>query len=78
DEGKVKGFILHHQATKIGYISLPIFYTDWDNTTNNVNGCANDVAREIIQLKKENIDGLILDLRYNGGGSLKEAVELSG
>ena len=43
-----------------------------------VNGCANDVAKEIISLKKENIGGLILDLRYNGGGSMQEAVALAG
>ncbi len=76
DEDKVKGFILKGGAT-IGYISLPAFYTDWEDNKG-INGCANDVAREIIKLKKENMEGLILDLRYNGGGSIQEAVELSG
>lgn len=76
DEDKVKGFILKGART-IGYISLPAFYSDWEDSKG-VNGCANDVAREIIKLKKENMDGLILDLRYNGGGSMEEAVELSG
>jgi len=76
DEDKVKGFILKGAKT-IGYISLPAFYEDWEDNKG-LNGCANDVAREIIQLKKENIGGLILDLRYNGGGSVQEAVELAG
>lgn len=61
---------------KIGYISLPDFYMDWTDTTNL--GCANDVAKALIKLKQENISGLILDLRENGGGSLKEAIDLVG
>lgn len=76
DDSKVRSFILKGAKT-IGYISLPAFYTDW-NENNDAKGCANDVAKEIIKLKKENIDGLIIDLRYNGGGSVQEAVELSG
>ena len=61
---------------KIGYISLPDFYTTWEDE--NGSGCANDMAKEIIKLKKENIEGLILDLRYNGGGSLAEALQMAG
>src|SRR5258708_816779 len=76
DEDKVKGFVLKGART-IGYISLPAFYTDWEDNRG-INGCANDVAREIIKMKKENMEGLVLDLRYNGGGSIEEAVELSG
>ncbi|MBS1597906.1 MAG: hypothetical protein JST75_06755 [Bacteroidetes bacterium] len=76
DENRVKSFILKGAHT-FGFISLPDFYSDWENSEG-VNGCANDVAKEIIKLKKENIDGLILDLRYNGGGSMVEAVELAG
>ncbi|WP_207511344.1 carboxy terminal-processing peptidase [Longitalea luteola] len=76
EEEKVKSFMLQGDR-KIGFISLPAFYSDWEGTLG-INGCANDVAREIIKLKKENIEGLIIDLRYNGGGSLQEAIELSG
>ncbi len=76
DDSKVRSFVLKGAST-IGYISLPAFYTDWDENRD-AKGCANDVAKEIIKLKKENIQGLILDLRYNGGGSVGEAVELSG
>lgn len=61
---------------KIGYISLPDFYTSWTDTSDL--GCANDVAKSILKLKKADIEGLILDLRYNGGGSLREAVNLVG
>ena len=78
DENRVKSFLLKTTTYTIGYLSLPAFYTDWNGDGNNVKGCANDVAREILRLKKEGIKGLILDLRYNGGGSMQEAVELSG
>lgn len=77
DENKVKSFLLKGSKT-IGFISLPAFYQDWENDNTGVNGCANDVAKEILKLKRENIQGLILDLRYNGGGSIQEAVEMAG
>lgn len=76
DENKVKSFLLKGNKT-IGYISLPAFYEDWENEKG-INGCANDVAKEIIKLKKENIDGLMLDVRFNSGGSMQEAIELAG
>lgn len=61
---------------KIGYISLPDFYTNWTNAGDN--GCANDVAKSLLNLQKEHVEGFVLDLRDNGGGSLKEAVDLVG
>lgn len=75
EENVVKSFILN-SPTKIGYISLPGFYEEWENTESL--GCANDVAREIIKMKNEGIKGLILDLRFNGGGSLREGMNLAG
>ncbi len=75
EENIVKGFVLSGEK-KIGYILLPGFYTDWDSEGGS--GCANDVAKEIVKLKKENIDGLILDVRHNGGGSLGEALDMLG
>lgn len=75
EEDIVKGFLLAGEK-KVGYISLPDFYTQWEDEEGS--GCANDVAKEIIKMKKENLDGLILDLRYNGGGSLYEALQLCG
>lgn len=77
DENKVRSFLLKGAKT-MGYISLPAFYTDWLEMGGEETGCANDVAKEIVKLKKENIDGLVLDVRYNGGGSMKEAIDLSG
>lgn len=77
DDSKVKSFVLKGSNT-VGYIYLPAFYEDWDSNNDGLNGCANDVGREILKLKKENINGLILDLRYNGGGSTEEATELAG
>lgn len=77
EDDKVKSFILKGEKS-IGYISLPAFYEDWEEKGNGAKGCANDVAKEILKLKKENIQGLIIDVRYNGGGSLQEAVDLAG
>lgn len=71
-----RGYIMEKDSLKLGYISLPSFYTDFESDA--MLGCANDVAKEIILLKKEGIKGLVLDLRFNGGGSIKEAVELCG
>jgi carboxyl-terminal processing protease len=71
----INSFILSGEK-KIGYIYLPAFYADWDDP--GVPACANDVAIEIIKLKKENVEGIILDLRNNSGGSLLEAMLLAG
>lgn len=75
EENIVRSFILEGKK-KVGYISLPTFYTQFEDE--NALGCANDVAKEIVKMKREKIDGLILDLRFNGGGAMKEAVELAG
>jgi len=78
DESIVKSFELGDSA-KVGYIKLPGFYSDPEDTLGlSTNGCANDVAKEIVKMKRDNIKGLIIDLRYNGGGSAWEAVQLSG
>jgi carboxyl-terminal processing protease len=61
---------------KIGYIKLPRFYADFENT--NGSSCAKDIATEIEKLKKDNVKGIILDLRNNGGGSLRDVVTMSG
>ncbi len=76
DNELVKNVLLG-QKEKIGYIQLPDFYMDMTGS-NFGNGCANDIAKCILKLKKDSIRGLILDLRGNGGGSLKEAIELAG
>ena len=61
---------------KIGYIKLPRFYADFENA--NGSSCAKDIATEIEKLKKDNVKGIVLDLRNNGGGSLRDVVTMSG
>ncbi len=61
---------------KIGYIKLPGFYADFEN--NGAPSSAKDVAREIAKLKAAGMQGLVLDLRNNGGGSLADAIEMGG
>ncbi len=75
DDNIVRGYLLNGNL-KAGYIMLPGFYTDFENE--NGLGCANDVAKEILKLQKDGIKGLILDLRFNGGGSIREAQDLAG
>lgn len=61
---------------KVGYIYLPEFYVDFADP--NGAKCSEDVAREIEKLKAENVEGIIMDLRGNGGGSLPEVVKMVG
>ena len=61
---------------KFGLIDLPKFYVDFDDYTER--NAATDVAKEVERLKQEGAEGLILDLRDNGGGSLKTVVEMAG
>ena len=60
----------------IGYIKLPKFYSSFEKKGGN--SCAKDVASEIEKLKTVNVNGIILDLRNNTGGSLNDVVEMSG
>ena len=73
EENAVNSFILKGEQN-IGYISLPSFYTNLDYGF----GSANDIAKELFKLNAVHIDGLILDLRGNGGGSMKQAIDLAG
>lgn len=66
---------------KIGVIELPTFYVDYQMAMTgepDYRSSTRDVERLIKELKEEDIDGLIVDLRNNGGGSLQEANELTG
>jgi len=63
-------------ANNIGYIKLPKFYSSFENEDGN--SCAVDVAKEIEKLKGENVNGIILDLRDNTGGSLSDVVDMTG
>ncbi len=75
EENTINGYIITGEKN-VGYIKIPSFYTDLESP--NGRGLANDVAKELYKLQKENITGLIIDVRFNGGGSMKEASELSG
>lgn len=63
------------KALKIGWINLSNFYADMENGTVST---STDVERLLRRLMKEKIEGLVLDLRDNGGGSLDEAIKLTG
>ena len=63
---------------RIGVIDLPSFYGDMDNRTPDRKSTTSDVAKLLKKLKQENVTGVILDLRRNGGGLLEEAVNLTG
>jgi len=65
---------------KIGVINIPKFYSDFEAQRNGEEGksTTKDVRKLIAELQQKNIDGLIIDLRNDGGGSLTEAVELTG
>jgi len=63
-------------AHKIGYIYLPEFYADFEHPDGR--RCAVDVAKEIEKLKAQNVEGIIMDLRLNSGGSLYDVVDMAG
>src|SRR2546430_1702029 len=69
-------------ATRLGIIELPSFYASFDIASGNGKAAhkstTEDVARLLKKLKEEKVAGVILDLRHNGGGSLEEAVNLTG
>jgi len=61
---------------KIGYIYLPEFYADFQDRDGA--SCAADVEKEVKKLQAEHVDGIILDLRFNPGGSLPDVVKMAG
>lgn len=73
-DNNVYSYILEKDNKKTGYIRIPSFYAKFENGKSNV---SDDVAKEIYKLQKDNIDGLIIDLENNGGGSMDEAVQLT-
>lgn len=76
DETFARSSVIKDGDKKIGYIFLPEFYADFERADGN--RCSADVAKELTKLKAENVDGVILDLRNNGGGSLYEVVQMVG
>jgi len=79
DEGFAKSLLLKSDpaaSETYGYIYLPRFYADFEDPKGRF--CAPDVEKEIGKLKQENVQGIILDLRNNGGGSLSDVVRMTG
>ena len=84
EEQAATGRVIHVESPidniKIGYIKLPSFYASMDKRPgqDGFRSCSEDVAKYLSEFNAQDVKGLILDLRGNGGGSLREAVELSG
>ena len=76
EETYAKSSIIKDDSNVYGLINLPRFYVDFDDYGER--NAASDIKKEILELKNKNINGLILDLRNNGGGSLKTVVDITG
>lgn len=66
------------KKNRFGYINLPSFYRDFSSKGPNTRSCATDVSNLVEKLKKDNVEGIIIDLRGNGGGSLPDSIEMAG
>ncbi|WP_295841618.1 carboxy terminal-processing peptidase [uncultured Apibacter sp.] len=69
--------ITDDKGNKFGILYLPEFYVNLENNSKG-RDCSDDVKKEILELKKQGIIGLIMDVRNNGGGSLSEVVDIAG
>jgi carboxyl-terminal processing protease len=76
EETYAKSAVIENDGVRVGYIKLPKFYADFNKSGGR--SAADDVEKEIAKLKTEKVDGIILDLRGNGGGSLRDAIEMTG
>ena len=87
EESAARGQVIEHPlpnaagTLKVGYINLPSFYLDMDGARNNTSdfrSSTRDVAKILDGFRRDNVDGVVLDLSRNGGGSLTEAISLTG
>ena len=76
EETYAKSSVIKDDSNVYGLINLPRFYVDFDYYGER--NAASDIKKEILELKNKDISGLILDLRNNGGGSLKTVVDITG
>ena len=76
EETYAKSSLIYQESKKFGFITLPSFYIDFNDYDQR--NAASDIKKEILKLKNENVNGIIMDLRGNGGGSLKTAVDITG
>ncbi len=81
EETFVKSAVIESEdGRKTGYIFIPSFYRDFEGTRNGADGrnSTDDTLKEILKLKEQEVDGIILDLRDDGGGALVDAVDITG
>ena len=81
EEQAAKKSIIHQNGQKIGVITIPSFYLDFEGQQKNAgkyNSTSRDVARIMNEFNTEHVEGIVIDLRDNGGGSLEEAVNVTG
>lgn len=85
EEQKAKQEVLNYKQgdknVKIGLITIPMFYRDFEGARKreaNFNSTTSDVRKFLNEFKQSGVDGVVIDLRNNGGGSLIEAVDLTG
>ncbi|MFY8007886.1 MAG: carboxy terminal-processing peptidase [Sediminibacterium sp.] len=76
DQGLARSAVIRQGDKKVGYILLPDFYSNFEDA--NGHHCAADIAVELQKLKAEKVDGIVIDIRTNGGGSLYEVVKMVG
>lgn len=78
EESYAKSAVIEHKKAnvKVGLIDLRSFYADFEDP--NGRRCARDVRREVEKLIEEKVDGIVIDLRFNGGGSLSDVVDMTG
>jgi carboxyl-terminal processing protease len=77
DETYVRSAVINQGSSKIGYILLPEFYANF-NDPSDPHRSAVDVENEVRKLKAAKVDGIVIDLRNNGGGSLNDVVQMAG
>ncbi len=81
EEQAAKKTVIQVGAKKIGIITIPSFYLDFEGQqkkTSNYASTSRDVNRILNELKAVHVDGIVIDVRNNGGGSLEEAVNVTG
>ena len=76
EETYIKSSIVEKGNNNFGIINIPKFYIDFDNQSNR--DAAKDLKTEIERLKEQGVQGLVIDLRNNGGGALKTVVDMAG
>ena len=76
EETYIKSSLVENDGNNYGIINIPKFYIDFENQDNR--DAAKDLKIEINRLKEQGVQGLVIDLRNNGGGSLKTVVDMAG